>query len=391
MIHNHYSPKLSALDLLMAAHVSPGGNWKSIPVSVPSKRLEQIRESFAAGEGSRSTYYGRLIAKKPAYTVSTYFNRPGNGCFLHYDYEGGQHRTISQREAARLQSFPDKFRFIGSRAAVNKQIGNAVPPLLACRLALSFTERGSFIDLFCGAGGLSLGFEWAGWSHVVANDIEKTFLETYRSNIRGETVLGDINSNSVVEAIVEASKRDKRNGPMIVIGGPPCQGFSTAGNRRTMDDGRNHLFKGYVQILKSVSADAFIFENVLGLLNMAGGMVLNEIKLALSEAGYIVAQFVVDASQFGVPQRRKRVVIVGTRDEIKFDTHRFDCVRGLSFKQSKVWSAQEALDDLPSISAGQDGSGLDYRTIPQNDYQRFARCSLSALELLQQQERAEAA
>ena len=84
-IPNHYTPKLSDLDLQMVRAIPPGGNWKNIPVSIPSKRLEQIRESYARGGGSRSTYYGRLRPDAPSYTISTYFNRPGNGCYIHYD------------------------------------------------------------------------------------------------------------------------------------------------------------------------------------------------------------------------------------------------------------------------------------------------------------------
>src|ERR1043165_3606815 len=112
MIPNHFSAKLSDLDLRMVREIPPGGNWKNIPVSVPSKRLEQIRQGFKEGKGSRSTYYGRLSPSKPSYTISTYVNRPGNGCFVHYDPK--QQRVISQREAARLQTFPDDFAFTGS-------------------------------------------------------------------------------------------------------------------------------------------------------------------------------------------------------------------------------------------------------------------------------------
>ena len=191
-IPNHYSAKLSKLDLDVAIAVPPGGNWKNIPHAVPSKRLEQIRVSFAAGEGSRSTYYGRLHPARPAYTINTYFNRPGNGCHLHYDYAGGQHRVLSEREAARLQSFPDRFAFVGAHLSVQKQIGNAVPPLLAFQIARTLPVVGQYVDLFSGAGGLSLGFRWAGWEPIVANDIDNNFLETYRRNIHPVAVTGDI-------------------------------------------------------------------------------------------------------------------------------------------------------------------------------------------------------
>ena len=110
-IPNHMTARLSLLDMRMVNSVPPGGNWKNIPVEIPSKRLEQIRESFRRGEGSRSTYYGRLRPDQPSYTISTYFSRPGNGCHIHYE----QDRVLSQREAARLQSFPDSFSFLDLR------------------------------------------------------------------------------------------------------------------------------------------------------------------------------------------------------------------------------------------------------------------------------------
>ena len=135
IINSHAAPSLSSLDVLVCESVPPGGNWKDIPESVPSKRLQTIRESFTRGEGSRSTYYGRLDPGKPSYTINTYFTRPGNGCHIHYDMSGHQHRTISYREAARFQSFPDSFRFEGSKTSIATQIGNAVPPLLG------FTNR----------------------------------------------------------------------------------------------------------------------------------------------------------------------------------------------------------------------------------------------------------
>ena len=152
-IPNHFSAHLSDLDMRIVEAVPEGGNWKDIPESIPSKRLDQIRESFKQGGGSRSTYYGRLRADMPSYTINTYFNRPGNGCHIH----PSQNRVLSQREAARLQSFPDRFRFAGPQSIVNNQIGNAVPPLLAYQIAGQLGTPGVFVDLFSGAGGLGVG------------------------------------------------------------------------------------------------------------------------------------------------------------------------------------------------------------------------------------------
>jgi DNA (cytosine-5)-methyltransferase 1 len=371
MIPNHYSAKLSELDLDMVRNIPPGGNWKNIPESIPSKRLEQIREGFKQGKGSRSTYYGRLAPDKPAYTISTYFNRPGNGCFAHYDPK--QHRVISQREAARLQSFPDNFIFSGSKLSINKQIGNAVPPVLGYQIAKSFGKAGIVVDLFTGAGGLSLGFKWAGWKHVIANDIDGSFLETYKNNIGGDTIVGDIRDKKVFDTIVNSAlvaKKKYPNLPLIVIGGPPCQGFSTAGKERSMEDQRNHLFKNYRKILDAIEPDAFVFENVAGLMSMEGGKVFKLVTDTLQKACDELNVWKLQAEQFGVPQRRTRVVIVGYRDSMKVKAPK-------PITQQRPVSCKMALDDLPAIESAEDGSGKSYAKKPQNDFQRLMRCELS--------------
>ena len=112
-LYNHQTASLSEIDLKMIKSVPSGGNWKNIPKSIPSERLNKIRKS-----GGRTTYYGRLRWDKPSYTINTYFNRPGNGCFMHPDdkkSKNPQHRLISFREAARIQSFQDDFKFFGSK------------------------------------------------------------------------------------------------------------------------------------------------------------------------------------------------------------------------------------------------------------------------------------
>jgi len=380
IISNHFTPSLSELDLQMVRAVPPGGNWKDIPLSIPSKRLTQIRESYAAGEGSRSTYYGRLKPDAPAYTVNTYIGRPGNGCFVHYDWEGGQHRMISQREAARLQSFPDSFAFQGSRSDVNVQIGNAVPPLLAFQVANAISpESGQFVDLFCGAGGLSVGFAWAGWKPLVATDWSSSAVATYKENIHDAVIEGDLRDGRVLAEVLAIAERARSvEAPLWIIGGPPCQGFSTAGNARTLADDRNHLFEPYRDTLEQLRPDGFVFENVPGLLNMHRGGVLALIRRELERPGYVTDVWDLRAEQHGVPQRRRRILIVGRRPgtpalsppvritRLENDEPGFD-------QLPIVYSVDEALGDLPPLEPGQDGSGLPYRSDPRNSYQAFVR------------------
>jgi DNA (cytosine-5)-methyltransferase 1 len=365
-------------------HVKPGGNWKDVPRSIDCARLETIRASFARGEGSRSTYYGRLRPDAPSYTINTYLSRPGNGCHIHY----AQDRVMSQREAARFQSFPDDFVFMGSKTAINRQIGNAVAPLLAFQVARQNGEPGVFVDLFAGAGGLSLGFKLAGWKPLVANDIDRASLETYCANIHDAVVHGDIRDPLVRSELVSAAKRARAaqpDVPFLVLGGPPCQGFSTAGKRRSMDDERNHLFRDYRRLVDALEPDGFVFENVTGLVNMQGGRVFRDVCSVLGESMSDMRADVLKAEHFGVAQRRWRVFVItrssGTAPEPPPPMTDFPVEaaerRGLAIAPG----AADAIGDLPPLRQGEDKSDIPC-TEATSDYQRFCRGEMTAEEYL---------
>ncbi len=385
MIYNHYAAKLSDLDMMIVRCVPPGGNWKNIPEDIPSQRIAQIRESYNAGKGSRSTYYGRLRPNMPSYTINTYFNRPGNGCNMHYS----QDRTLSQREAARLQTFPDAFEFKGSKNAINNQIGNAVPVLLAYQIAEQIPFKGQFIDLFCGAGGLALGFVWAGWKPIIANDIDKYAIETHKANIGGTVICGDVNSDEVFDAIVEAAAKARIENPtmpLFVIGGPPCQGFSTANTRRGADDMRNWLFKAYAKIVKAIKPDGFVFENVTGITNLDRGRFFEMIKTELEKCVDRIKVTRVNAADYGVPQRRERVIILGGENELVggFSMQPITCVQKngqLSFLPSVI-GVENALCDLPPLKNAEDGSSYEYASPAKTPFQQFMRGQISPQDYL---------
>ena len=145
-ILNHTTFKLSDLDLEMIRSVPPGGNWKDIPIETvkKSKRLMRITET-----GGRTTLYGRIDYDKPSYTITTYFNRPGNGTYVHPVHD----RVLSVREAARFQCFKDDYYFYGNKTQMLKQVGNAVPTILAYQIAKKIVDKTGCrksIDLFCG-------------------------------------------------------------------------------------------------------------------------------------------------------------------------------------------------------------------------------------------------
>ncbi len=314
-IYNHEVFKMGKYEAELAKHIPEGGNWKDIPLDFDDVRLESIRKT-----GGRTTYYGRLRWDKPSYTIATYFNRVGNGCNLHPE----QMRVLSNREAARLQSFPDDFVFTGSKASQYKQIGNAVPPLLGrfvSSLIKPYLTSYNFVDLFAGCGGLSEGFLMNGFNLIAANEFDKNIFSTNIYNHakyadEDAFILGDVTQDDVKNRIIATCGEKQVD---VIIGGPPCQGFSTAGWRNP-DDKRNQLFKEFVFLVNAIHPRFFVMENVLGILSMRGGDAVKEIIESFSDLGYFVSNPIkLNAADYGVPQRRKRVFIIGCLDMVTFE------------------------------------------------------------------------
>lgn len=362
-IYNHIAPGLSTLEMRMAQHIPAGGNWQNIPENIPSKRLEQIRKS-----GGRTTYYGRLVWDKPSFTITTYFNRLGNSSNLHPQ----QNRMISIREGARLQSFSDNFIFHGTKTSQYKQIGNAVPPLLArviAELIEPHLESKNYIDLFAGAGGMSEGFSYNSYNLCGAVELEKHFFETFKQNHKNcnnEFLLqGDITKTEIKEKIKSVSNSQKIG---VVIGGPPCQGFSYAGWRDPKDN-RNQLFKEFVDIVNDIRPEFFVMENVPGILTMRKGEAVKEIIQYFSEIGYHVnIPIKLNAEDFGVPQKRRRVVIIGSLKKIKITIPRplFSMSKGTLPKPISVYQAIVSMPQLES-GAGELEMNCSYKPISAYD------------------------
>lgn len=308
-ILNHTTFKLSDLDLEMIKNVPQGGSWKDIPEETvqKSKRLVRISQT-----GGRTTLYGRIDYSKPSYTITTYFNRPGNGTYVHPIHE----RVISVREAARFQSFPDDYFFCGNKTDMLKQVGNAVPVLLAYNIGKAIRDRtgcSTSVDLFSGAGGMTYGFKRAGINAVIANDIVENACVTLKTNSPEIPVLcGDITDDDIKKQIIDFGVKA---GADIICGGPPCQGFSLAGFRMK-DDPRNELFRHFVDIVSGVNPKVIVFENVEGILSYQGGETYRNITELFSELGYNTEGRKLMANYYGAPQRRKRVIILCTRKDM---------------------------------------------------------------------------
>lgn len=160
------------------------------------------------------------------------------------------------------------------------------------------------ISLFSGAGGMDLGFINAGFDIVWANDFFKEAVESYKKNISEDIVFGDITK------IKSSEMPDDID---LVIGGFPCQGFSVANTKRSMKDERNFLYKEMLRVIKDKNPKFFVAENVKGILSMEKGKVIEMIKKDFESLGYKVDARLLNAAEYGVPQARERVVIIGNR------------------------------------------------------------------------------
>lgn len=345
---NHLTFKLSDLDLEMIKNVPPGGNWKNIPLEVvnKSKRLKKITQT-----GGRTTLYGRIDYNKPSYTITTYFNRPGNGTYVHPVHN----RVLSVREAARFQTFKDDYYFYGNKTQILKQIGNAVPTILAYQIAEKIkkvTGCTKSLDLFCGAGGMTAGFKEAGINSVLSTDIEESALLTLKINNPEIPVLcGDITDDKVKDKICQIAVE---KGVEIICGGPPCQGFSMAGFRLE-DDPRNQLFRDFADIVEQIRPKVIVFENVEGLLSYQNGKTYNELHQLFSSLGYKTEGRLLLATNYGVPQKRKRVIVICVKKDLLFDPADL-FPAPITSEESMQITAGETISDLEDIPCNENAS-----------------------------------
>lgn len=205
-------------------------------------------------------------------------------------------------------------------------------------------EKYKYIDLFAGAGGMSLGFDKAGFENVLAVEYDECFAETYEFNFPDHNLkVEDIKniSNDEIKKIIGNNKID------VIIGGPPCQGFSIAGRigRNFIDDERNQLFKEFVRFVNVIKPKIFVMENVAALKTHNKGKTIEEIVNEFKNVGYTVKYDVLNAVNYGVPQQRRRIFIIGTLNE----NNKFEFPK----KTNKYITIKEALKGLPELKSGE--------------------------------------
>jgi DNA (cytosine-5)-methyltransferase 1 len=320
-IYNHEMSKHNPEIVKRMSFVPPGGNWRDIP-----------KEFYNVG-GEHSNNYRRLDPKTPAITIK----HATKSMMIHPWHD----RCLTVREAARLQSFSDNFIIYGTRFEQHQQLANAVPPLLAYAIAKNIMPKlnsvnpkpGSqkrlhhyssnkksdittdaskgtkftFVDLFSGIGGFRIALEGVGGTCVFSCDIDKRANETYFLNF-GEWPKGDITK-------IEVSEIPDHD---VLCAGFPCQPFSIAGRRLGFADTRGTLFFDIEKVLKNKKPQAFILENVKGLVNHDKGNTFATIKNSLERLGYNIFYKVLNAKDYGLPQNRERIFIVGFRKKVNF-------------------------------------------------------------------------
>ena len=218
------------------------------------------------------------------------------------------------------------------------------------------------LDLFCGAGGFSCGIDSLDdFDTVIGVDFDSNVLETFKNNIKPiYTIAGDLTDESVRNDIIAKAKD---LGVNMIIGGPPCQGFSLKGKNLGLDDPRNFLFLEYVKIVKEIQPEVFIIENVKNLVQACDGYFIKQILSEFHKLGYIVNYGVLNALNYGVPQHRERTIIIGSK------------TKSITLPQgnNSIVTVRDAISDLNYLNSGEGKFESNYKSEPLSEYQNMLR------------------
>ena len=216
------------------------------------------------------------------------------------------------------------------------------------------------IDLFSGVGGLSLGFEWAGFETIASIDVWGDAIDTYNHNRKNKCGI-ETDITLFNKDIKKFIKNTKITG---VIGGPPCQGFSTArlsdasSKIEGINESRNQLYLEFYKTVKAIDPDFFLIENVRGMVTLDKGAFVKDIHIRFGRLGYEIVHEIINAADYGVPQSRRRVFFIGLKSK-KFEFPK---------KREIHVTSHEALSDLPSALLN-----TTYKSVPKNDFQKLMR------------------
>ncbi len=221
-------------------------------------------------------------------------------------------------------------------------------------------KKPKVIDLFAGVGGLSYGFMQAGFDIVLANEIDETIAMSYSKNHPKTKMINKDITKLDIEKIFKAYK----NNIDVIVGGPPCQGFSQKGMRKTIHDERNFLFRYYFKVVEYVKPKYFLIENVPNILTAENGLFKNEIISLFESIGYSINCDVLKASDYGVPQDRRRAIIIGKKGKSKPE---------LPKPTNEVITIYDAISDLEYLNSGEGEEKQTYKLPTKTNYQKVMR------------------
>ena len=199
---------------------------------------------------------------------------------------------------------------------------------------------------------------------LIAVDIMDDALKTFAHNFpKAKIINGDICNKEIKQAIIQSAKELKIN---MIVGGPPCQGFSNKGKKLGLQDPRNFLFREYLKLVSEIEPEVFVIENVKALVATENGWFITEIISEIKKLGYIVNYNIATASNYGVPQQRQRTIILASKDaRIDFPIPKFD--------EEKKTTVRDAISDLAYLESGEGDAETNYKNIAQSQYQKSLR------------------
>ena len=249
----------------------------------------------------------------------------------------------------------------------SRAIGHSKATSPKAKISARQKRKLTCLDLFCGCGGLSRGFIDAGFKCVLGVDFDDAALKTFKENHDGATAMKlDLFDHGNIDAITNFLKKEKI-ALDVLIGGPPCQGFSVAGPRNR-NDKRNFLYEAMVKLTARAKPRAVLLENVPGLVEVNDGIGAKRIVEDFAEIGYDIQYKLLYAPEFGVPQIRRRVFFIGLRNGVgKFEFPKPRLSKG------EFLTCEEAIGDLPGLDGIVGDAVQEYPMSPQNEFQRRMR------------------
>jgi DNA-cytosine methyltransferase len=221
----------------------------------------------------------------------------------------------------------------------------------------------NILDIFSGAGGFSLGFDrYDNYETLIACDFDQKALYTFEKNFpKAKTICGDLTNSEVKNKIVQMAYENQIN---MIIGGPPCQGFSLQGKKLGINDPRNFLFMEFVDLVERISPEVFVLENVKNMINAESGYFIKEIVKEFEKIGYVVSFEILNSKNFGVPQKRERSFVVGSK------------TKKIILQNEQITNLVDVRDSISDLAFLESGEGLEkqHYKLPENsNYQKTMR------------------